>query len=99
MKILYCIAGHGIYGVLESEIVSRGYGELSRTLIISAKRVFSLEVNPSQVVTPGGQSITFAISTYNNVMINCSFIADMSEQAPFYQEIIKILRKETISEN
>ena len=93
MKILYCIAGHGTYGVLESEITSKiGF-------CISAKRVFSLEANPSQVIMAKGQTVSFTIAIYDNVEIFCSFISNMSEKAPFYQEIIKFVRKEAASEN
>jgi len=92
MKILYCIAGVGCHGVLENDVLKRD------GLIISAKRVFSLEANPSQVITKG-QGMSFRISTYDNVMMNCSFIAEMAEQAPFYQEIIKIVEKEASREN
>ena len=93
MKILYCIAGHGIYGVLESEITSR-VGSC-----ISAKRIFSLEANPSQVVMAKGQTVNFAIAIYDNAEIFCSFISNMSEKALFYQEIAKFIRKEAASEN
>ena len=82
----------GYFGVLEDEILKRD------GMIVSAKRVFSLEANSSQVIIKG-QGINFIMVAYNNVVINCSFIADLSEQSPFYQEIMKIVRKEVASEN
>jgi len=49
MKILYCIAGNGYYGVLRDDVLNmQDEQNLSQTgLIIKAKRVFSLEVSSS----------------------------------------------------
>lgn len=93
MKILYCIAGHGIYGVLESEITSRVESR------ISAKRIFSLEASPSQSIISKGQAVSFTIAIYDNAEIFCNFISDLSEKALFYQEIVKFIRKEAVGEN
>jgi len=95
MKILYCIAGMGFYGVLESDILDRN------GFIISAKRVFSIEANPSQVISSpkGGGMLSFVISTYEDVMMNCTFISNMSEGAPFYKRIMEIVKKEKVDEN
>ena len=89
MKILYCIAGMGIYGVLESDI------EFRDGFTIEAKRVFSVEANPSQFIrSPERKDIRYIISSYENVVMNCTFISDMSINAPLYQSIMEIVKKE-----
>ncbi len=94
MKILYCIAGIGYYGVLESDI------EFRDGFTIEAKRVFSVEANPSQVIrSPEEKTINYIISSYKNVVMNCTFISDMSEDAPLYQKIVEIVKKEIKYEN
>jgi hypothetical protein len=94
MKILYCIAGMGCYGVLESDILNR------EEFYISAKRVFSIEVNSSQTISsPRGRGMqSFVISIFENVTMNCNFIANMSEEAPFYKEIMKIVESGKVKE-
>ncbi len=94
MKILYCIAGMGFYGILERDILEQD------KLFISARRVFSLEANPTQSIrSPRGDMMNFMIATYDDVMLNCAFIANMSEKAMFYQKILEIIEKEKTNEN
>ena len=88
MKILYCIAGLGYYGVLEQDIFWRD------KFTISAKRVFSIEINSSQVIkSPGGEAMSYIISAYEDVLMNCTFISNMSENTPFYQRIMEIVEE------
>ena len=94
MKILYCIAGIGYYGVLESDI------EFRDGFTIEAKRVFSVEADSSQVIrSPERKAMSYIISSYENVVMNCTFISDMSINAPFYQRIMEIVKKEASHEN
>lgn len=92
MKILYCIVGMGLYGVLEGDVLKQD------GLIISARRVFSVEVSPQAIKTISSSRdgiMNFVILTYEDVIMNCTFISNMSEKASFYQEIMKIVEKET----
>jgi len=94
MKILYCVVGMGFYGIIEDDILQRD------KLFISTRRVFSIEVDPNQSIrSPRGEPLGFIISTYENVMMDCVFIADMSEKAVFYQKIMEILKGEKANEN
>ena len=94
MKILYCLAGNGCYGVIEDEIKKRA------GLYIYAKRVFAIEMVPLQTIGPQGKNaMSYVISTYEDVMMNCVFISNMSEQSPFYQKIMEIVEKEKVGEN
>ncbi len=101
MKILYCIAGMWRCGVLESEILNMRDGQnLSETgLIIKAKRVFSLEAAQTQVLGSKGQAVVLNLVIYNNVIMNCNFIADLNEQSLFYKEIAGVVEKEGSREN
>lgn len=83
-KILYCISVGGFYGVIEDEIIKRD------NLFLCAKRVFSLEAVPpsTQIKRIGGEDITFIISVYDNVMMNCNFISDLSENSQLYKTIL-----------
>ncbi len=93
MKILFCIAGGGMYGILDDDILKR------TDPLVYAKRAFSLEILPAQVKSPRGENMNFTISTYKDIMVSCSFIADMSEDAMFYQKITEIITKERANEN
>ena len=94
MKIFYCIVGMGFYGVVEDDVLSRD------GLIISARRVFSIEAAPTQTIRSlKGDGVNFVISMYEDVTLNCAFISNMSKEAPFYQKILEILEKEKADEN
>lgn len=94
MKILYCIVGIGQYGVLEGDILDRD------RFFISAKRVFSVEADPTQVISSpkGVGMLSFIISTYEDVMMNCTFISNMSEGATFYKKIMEIVEMDKAKE-
>jgi len=93
MKILYCVAGNTVLGVLESDINSRD------RLVISSKRAFLPQVIPSQTIqSPKNiQAIKFVTTPIYNVWVSCDFIVDMTEEEhfkQFYQEIMKVVEKE-----
>ncbi len=95
MKILFCIVGISSYGVIESDIIKRD------NMVISAKRAFMIELDQSQTIkTPNGmRAARFIISIFQNVTMNCFFISEMAKDSAFYQEIQKIVIKESVNEN
>lgn len=88
LKIYYCICGFRQFAVVDSDIDKKEF------LIISARRVFAIDIMPPKVRGLYGRMVAdVTLTSMMDVRMNCSFINRMSEDDPLYKGIIEQLSK------